>query len=89
MARTPQVTRNLTVTEVKAVCIDVEAGRPVTKMLKLARSYPNDDLLLKNLRKAFENDKLKIAYISEKSVSKDTYVMTEQEYIQVAHKINK
>lgn len=89
MPRIPQVTRTLTVTEVKALCLDLTTGETLTKEFTLPRTYKNEPTIMKTLRKKHETDTLKIAHIVSYEVSTDLYGQTEEEFVEHGHKLDK
>ena len=81
MPRKPQVSRTLTCTLVNALCLDIEKQKPYKKQFTLSRTYKNNKLLMKALERIANDDTHKIVHIINSEVVKQTYVMTEQEFI--------
>lgn len=81
MARVPVVSRTIKSTVVQAMAVDVETGEVLIKTYVLSRTYKNNDLILKKLRKLHETDTIKIVQIMEAKVEVHKYSMSEDTYI--------
>lgn len=84
MARVPMVTRTITRTEVNVMCLDVEKGEPTNKDVTLARTFKDDEKLLKEVKKIVETDTIKAVHIVDKIEVEALYGMAEQEFIEHA-----
>lgn len=78
------VTRTITRTEVNAMCLDVEKGEPINKDVTLARTFKDDEKLLKEVKKIAETDTIKVVHIVDKIEVEALYGMAEQEFIERA-----
>lgn len=84
MARVPTVTRTITRTEVTVMCLDVEKGESINKDVTLARTFKDDEKLLKEVKKIVETDTIKAVHIVDKIEVEALYGMSEQEFIEHA-----
>ena len=84
MARVPMVTRTITRTEVNVMCLDIEKGESINKDVTLARTFKDDEKLLKEVKKIVETDTIKAVHIVDKIEVEYLYGMAEQEFIEHA-----
>lgn len=84
MARVPMVTRTITTTEVNVMCLDVEKGEPINKDVTVARTFKDDEKLLKEVKKIVETDTIKAVHIVDKRKVETLYGMPEQVFIEHA-----
>ena len=84
MARIPQVTRTITTTQAKVLCLDLQTQQTVTKFVTVPRTYKDDAAVLKAVKRAVETDNLKAVHIVDTTVDETLYGMTEDEFIQHA-----
>lgn len=87
MARTPQVTRTIKTTDVTLLCMNVVSCEPFNEKLTLARTYKNDNDILKEAKKYLENEEVKVVHVVDKEEIETLYGMTEQDFIKVAKKL--
>lgn len=87
MARIPQVTRTIKTTDVTLLCMDIEKCEPFNETITLARTYKNDDEILKQAKKIVETGTIKVVHVVDKEEIETLYGMTEQEFIKVAKKL--
>lgn len=78
------ITRTITRTEVNVMCLDVEKGEPINKDVTLARTFKDDEKLLKEVKKIIETDTIKAVHIVDKIEVETLYGMAEQEFIEHA-----
>lgn len=81
MAREIMVTRTITSTKVNVMCLDVEKGEPFNEMVEVARTYKDDDALLKAVKPLIETDAIKAVHVVDKEVVETLYGMSEQVFI--------
>ena len=70
MARQPMVTRTIVSTKVKALCMDLINRQPIEKVFVLARTYKDDNAVMKMLCKEYDSEELKVTAILEKVETK-------------------
>lgn len=87
MARQPMVTRTIQETVVEAFCLNTVTGDTEKKEFTLARTYKDDDHILKQLKKVADTDELKVVHIISSHVTQTYYGMTEQKFIENAEKM--
>lgn len=81
MARAPMVTRTFKTTNATLMCVDVETAEVVNKDVVLARTFEDDNAILKAAKKLYETDDTKIVKVVHTSVSETLYGMSEAEFI--------
>lgn len=84
MARQPEVTRTITTTTAKVMCLDIVLGESVTKDVVLSGSYKDDAHVLKAARKVIESDNLKAVHIISYEKKEALYAMSEQKFVELA-----
>ena len=84
MARAPMVTRTITTTKVKVLCVDITKEQIVTKEVVLPRTYKDDAHLLKAVEKVVNTDECKATLIVGTEVVETLYGMSEQKFIETA-----
>lgn len=84
MAREIMVTRTITTTKANVLCLDVEAGEPFNETVEVARTYKDDEALLKAVKPLIETDAIKAVHIVDKEVVETLYGMPEQVFIENA-----
>ncbi len=84
MARVPMVTRTIVATKATVMCLDVQAGEPMTETVTISRTYKTDEELLKKVKPLIETDTLKAVHIVDKEEIETLYGMTEQEFMEHA-----
>lgn len=81
MARIPQVTRTITVTNARVLCIDVQKKEPFEIDVKLPRTYAKYKKLFEAVQNAVNKDNVKAVDVISTNVEKILYGMTEAEFI--------
>lgn len=84
MARVPMVTRTIVATKANVMCLDVQAGEPLNKVVTVPRTYKDNEALLKKVKSIIETDTVKAVHIVDSEEIETLYGMTEQEFIQYA-----
>lgn len=87
MARKPMVTRTIQSTVATIACYNTETNEMVTKELELARTYPNNDKLMKAAVPVLEPVNLKPVHVLKTEVIRTLYGMPEQSFIEHAKKL--
>ena len=78
------VTRTVITTKVNVMCLDVELGEPCNKVVTVARTYKDDEALMKKVRPLLETETLKAVHIVDKEEIETLYGMPEQDFIKYA-----
>lgn len=82
--RKPMVTRTFQTTKATVMCLDIEAGESVTKVLTLPRTYKDDKNLLKACEEAITEENIKAVHVVDTEVIETLYGMEEQKFIENA-----
>lgn len=85
MARQPQVTRTITTTKAKVLCLNLENEQPFVKEVVLPRTYKDERSMMKKIAPLVESDAVKAVYVQSVTTEETLYGMTEQEFIEQAH----
>jgi hypothetical protein len=81
MAREIMITRTITSTKANVMCLDIEAGEPFNETVEVARTYKDDEALLKAVKLLIETDTIKAVHVVDKEVVETLYGMPEQVFI--------
>lgn len=84
MAREPMVTRTIKETKAYVLCMNIQKGEPFNTVVRVPRTYANNDMLLKKVKSIIETDNVKCVHIADSEETKTLYGMTEQEFIECA-----
>ena len=87
MARKPMVTRTIQSTVATIACYNTVTNEMVTKELELARTYSNNDKLMKAAVPVLEPVNLKPVHVLKTKVIRTFYGMSEQSFIEHAEKL--
>lgn len=82
--RKPMVTRTFQTTKATVMCLDIDAGESVTKVLTLPRTYKDDEKLLKACEEAITEENIKAVHVVDTEVIETLYGMEEQKFIENA-----
>lgn len=82
--RKPMVTRTFQTTKATVMCLDIEAGESVTRVLTLPRTYKDDKKLLKACEEAITEENVKAVHVVNTEVIETLYGMEEQKFIENA-----
>ena len=85
MARQPMVTRTITTTKAKVLCLDLVNEQPFTKEVVLPRTYKDEKAMMKKLIPLVETETTKAVHVQSVEIQETLYGMTEQEFIEAAH----
>lgn len=85
MARQPQVTRTITTTKAKVLCLDLTNEQPFVKEVVLPRTYKDERSMMKKIVPIVESDTVKAVHVQSVVTEETLYGMTEQEFIEQAH----
>lgn len=81
MARIPKVSRTLTTTVVKALCLDIASQTVEEVTYVLPRTYKNERIMLKKLKKLYETEDYLVEHILRYYVETHKYAMSEEAFI--------
>lgn len=87
MARKPMVTRTIQLTVATIACYNTVTNEMVARELELARTYPNNDKLMKAAAPVLEPVNLKPVHVLKTEVIRTLYGMSEQSFIEHAEKL--
>lgn len=88
MARTRMVTRTITVTTIKSMCVDTSTAEVTIKELDLTGETFTEEKALKALKKEYETDTLKVVAIQKMEVHEEMYGLKEIDFLKVAQKLD-
>ena len=88
MARVRMVTRTINVTVVETMCVDTVSAEVSVKSLELTGETYTEDKALKELKKQYETDTLKVIAIQSMEVHEEMYGLKEIDFLKVAHKLD-
>lgn len=81
MARQPMITRTITTTKCKVLCVNIAEEKPVTIEVVIPRTYKDEKAILKQVEKAITDENMKPVHISESVEVETLYGMSEQDFI--------
>lgn len=81
MARYPMVTRTIVSTQVTVMCLDVVTAEPCNMVVTVARTYKDDEKLMKAVKPLVETEDLKAVHIVDKKEVETLYGMSEQDFM--------
>ena len=84
MARERMVTRTVSVTECKVMCLRISTAEVTTDTLILSGTYEHDRDVLKAIKKLYETEDYKPTAVIETTEHEILYGMTEAKFIELA-----
>lgn len=87
MARVPMVTRTVTSTKATVLAVDITTGATYDKDVEVARTYKDNDKLLKAIKETFETAFEKMVAIKSSEEVETLYGMSEQKFMELAEKL--
>lgn len=84
MARQPMITRTVTTTKAKVLCINLADEKPFTEEVILPRTYKDERSMLKRIKPMLESDTVKVVHVQSVETLETLYGMTEQKFIDTA-----
>ena len=84
MARQPMVTRTITTTKCKVLCLDLVQEKPFTQEVILPRTYKDEKAMLKRIEPLINSETVKVVHVQSAEIEETLYGMTEQEFIATA-----
>lgn len=84
MARIPMVTRTITSTIFEVMTVDINTGSVNITNFTLSGEHEITEKTLKELKKDFETDSIKLVHIEKATTDTKLYGMTEHEFIEHA-----
>lgn len=86
MPRIPTVSRTLTLTYATVLCVDIENETVVRRDVTLARTFKNDNTLMRAAQGVLNDDNLRVSHVVTSTKARVTLTMTEQDFICAAKK---
>ena len=87
MARVPMVTRTVTSTKVTALTVDITNGGTASQNFEVARTYKDEEKLLKAVKAIGETPTIKVVAIQTSEEVETLYGMPEQKFMELAEKL--
>lgn len=87
VARQPMITRTVTTTKAKVLCLNIVDEKPYVQEVILPRTYKDERSMLKRIKPLLENEHVKVVHVQSAEVEETLYGMTEQEFIETATKL--
>lgn len=84
MARTPMVTRRITITQVNVLCLNTTTAEPFNKLVSFPRTFKDDKALMKKVRESIDTEDVRAVHIVHKEEAEFLYGMEEQLFIKCA-----
>ena len=84
MARVPMVTRTITTTNAKVLCVSIAENKTFEQEVALPRTYKDEKTLMKQVKAVLENENVKPVHVISTEEVETLYGMSEQEFIQLA-----
>lgn len=81
MARKPMITRTLISTKATVLCLNVETAEPTNETFELARTFKDNDKLMKALKEKYESDTTKLVHIVDTAEVEKLYGMSETDFM--------
>ncbi len=81
MPRVPEVSRTMTVTVCKVLCLDLSKRETHEIQIMIPRSYRSDLKVMEKVRMAIQDPQLKPAHLIDRHTEVIQFTMTEQAYI--------
>ena len=85
--RKPIISRTMTVTNVRALCVHLSTQETFEYTATLPRSYPTREKLEKAVRKLVDSDETRFCYVMEANEEKILYAMREEDFLANAKKV--
>ena len=84
MARTPMVTRRITIVQVNVLCLNTLTAEPFNKLVSFPRTFKDEKSLMKKVREEVDTEDVKAVHIVHKEEAEFLYGMEEQLFIKMA-----
>lgn len=81
MARKPMITRTIMSTKATVLCLNVETAEPTNETFDLARTYKDNDKLMKALKAQYETENTKLVHIVDVQEVEKLYGMSETDFM--------
>ena len=81
MARVPMVTRTITTTKAKVLCVSIVENKTFEQEVALPRTYKDEKSLMKQVKAVLENENVKPVHVISTEEVETLYGMSEQEFI--------
>lgn len=84
MARQPMVTRTITITKARVLCLNLETREPIEKIVDVSRTFKDSKKLMRKVEEIVNSDTMKAVKILSIDIEQILYGMTEQKFIETA-----
>lgn len=84
MAKQKMVTRTIETTEATCLCVDLVNSEVFPETITLSGTFKNDEAILKQVKKVFDNDEHKAVSVSKVEVKENLYGMPEADFVAMA-----
>lgn len=84
MAKERMVTRTVDLTVSEVMCVDVTTAEVSIENLEVSGLYPDNDKLMKQLKKVYEDETHKVVSIQKTEIKEILYGMSEIDFIKNA-----
>ena len=81
MARVPMVTRTITTTNAKVLCVSIVENKTFEQEVTLPRIYKDEKSLMKQVKAVLENENVKPVHVISTEEVETLYGMSEQDFI--------
>lgn len=88
MARERAVTRTINAIEVTAICMDITTMETSEEVLSLTGDVPNNDQIMKKLRKLYETETYKVVAVKDIATTEKLFGMPEVEFLKYAKELD-
>lgn len=88
MARERMVTRTINVTECEVMCVDVTTAETTINTFELTGESYTSDKALKELKKHYETETLKLVVVQGMNTREEIYGLLEVDFLKVAHRLD-
>ena len=82
------VTRTINVTECEVMCVDVTTAETTIKHYELTGENYTPEKALKELKKYYETDTIKLVIIQGMNTREELYGLLEVDFLKVAHQLD-
>lgn len=87
MARKPMVTRTITTTHCKVMCLDTLNNELVERVVVVPRTFKDEEKLLKVVKTIITEENIKPIHIAYTEQVEKLYGMTEQKFVETAEEL--
>lgn len=84
MARTPMVTRRITITQANVLCLNTTTAEPFNKLVSFPLTFRDEKSLMKKVREDVDTEDVKAVHIVHMEEVEFLYGMDERLFIKIA-----